>query len=76
MNQSPVVPESNVSSIIGALDNGEIDLWACPETAGRYFTEQATGWEEYVYMNPVQANLYYKTTYYRLVTGKPDRQQL
>jgi len=43
VNQSQIVPESNVSTIIAALDNGEIDLWACPETAGRYFTEQATG---------------------------------
>lgn len=28
-----------------------------------------TGWVEYVYTNPAQANLYYKTTYYRLVIG-------
>ena len=28
-----------------------------------------TGWVDYVYMHPVQANLYYKTTYYRLTRG-------
>ncbi len=31
--------------------------------------ENGTGWVEYVYVNPGQANLYYKTTYYRLTTG-------
>jgi polar amino acid transport system substrate-binding protein len=31
--------------------------------------ENGTGWEEYVYTNPVQMNLYYKNTYYRLTTG-------
>jgi polar amino acid transport system substrate-binding protein len=28
-----------------------------------------TGWVEYVYVNPAQTNLYYKTTYYQLVVG-------
>lgn len=28
-----------------------------------------TGWVDYVYMHPVQTNLYYKTTYYRLTRG-------
>ncbi len=31
--------------------------------------QNGTGWEEYVYSNPVQPNLYFKTTYYRLVRG-------
>lgn len=31
--------------------------------------ENGTGWVEYVYINPVLPNLYYKTTYYRLTTG-------
>jgi polar amino acid transport system substrate-binding protein len=31
--------------------------------------KNGTGWEEYVYINPVQTNLYYKTTYYRLTKG-------
>ena len=31
--------------------------------------ENRTGWIDYVYSNPVEQNLYYKTTYYRLVEG-------
>lgn len=31
--------------------------------------ENGTGWVEYVYFNPAQMNLYYKTSYYRLTTG-------
>ncbi|WP_410507654.1 cache domain-containing protein [Methanosarcina hadiensis] len=43
VNQSQIVPKSNVSANIAALENDEIDLWACPEEAGRYFAEQVTG---------------------------------
>jgi polar amino acid transport system substrate-binding protein len=28
-----------------------------------------TGWADYIYSNAAQSNLYYKTTYYQLVTG-------
>lgn len=31
--------------------------------------KNGTGWVEYVYMNPAETNLYYKTTYYRLTMG-------
>ncbi len=31
--------------------------------------KNGTGWVDYVYMNPVQTNLYYMTTYYRLTRG-------
>jgi polar amino acid transport system substrate-binding protein len=31
--------------------------------------QNGTGWVEYVYINPVQTNLYYKTTYFRLTKG-------
>ncbi len=31
--------------------------------------KNGTGWVDYVYMHPVQTNLYYKTTYYRLTQG-------
>lgn len=43
VNQSQIVLKSNASANIAALENDEIDLWACPEEAGRYFTEQVTG---------------------------------
>jgi polar amino acid transport system substrate-binding protein len=33
-----------------------------------------TGWVDYVYSNSAQTNLYYKTTYYQLVTGSDGAQ--
>jgi polar amino acid transport system substrate-binding protein len=33
-----------------------------------------TGWVDYVYSNSAQSNLYYKTTYYRLVVGSDGNQ--
>jgi len=38
-----IVPESAASVLMAKLESGEIDLWACPEAAGRYFAEQLTG---------------------------------
>lgn len=35
--------------------------------------ENGTGWVEYVYSNPAETNLYYKTTYYRLTEGSDNR---
>jgi len=43
VNQSQIVPENNVSAIIAGLEDGGIELWACPEAAGRHFNEQVTG---------------------------------
>ncbi len=43
VNQSQLVPESNVSALIAGLESGEIDLCAFPEAAGRYFAEEVTG---------------------------------
>jgi len=43
VNRSQIVSQNNVSANIAGLENGDIDLWACPEGAGRYFAEQATG---------------------------------
>lgn len=43
VNKSQFVQETNASALVDKLNNGEIDLWAYPEAAGRYFTEQATG---------------------------------
>ena len=36
--------------------------------------ENQTGWVDYVYSNSAQTNLYYKTTYYRLVVGSDGNQ--
>ncbi|MCX6698705.1 MAG: cache domain-containing protein, partial [Methanomicrobiales archaeon] len=35
--------------------------------------KNGTGWEEYVYINPVQTNLYYKATYYQLTKGSDGK---
>jgi len=43
VNKSQLVPETNVSVIIAKLNSGEIDLWAYPQSPGRYFTGQVTG---------------------------------
>jgi len=57
--------------LVGANFRGKTDV------AGNAFRDEilkgalknGTGWVEYVYMSPVQTNLYYKTTYYRLTEG-------
>lgn len=38
--------------------------------------QNGTGWEDYVYMQPGQMNLYYKSTYYRLVRGSDGTQYI
>ena len=43
VNKSQFVQETNASVLVDKLNNGEIDLWAYPEAAGRHFIEQATG---------------------------------
>ncbi|MDD1667103.1 MAG: transporter substrate-binding domain-containing protein [Methanomicrobiales archaeon] len=35
--------------------------------------EKGSGWEEYIYVHPVQTNLFYKTTYYRLTRGSDGK---
>ncbi len=43
VNESQLVRETNASLLVDKLNKGEIDLWAYPEAAGRYFIEQVTG---------------------------------
>ena len=43
VNKNQLVQETNASVLVDKLNNGEIDLWAYPEAAGRDFTERATG---------------------------------
>jgi len=48
-----------------------------PDAAGKKFRDEivkgaldnGTGWEDYVYTRPDQSGLYYKTTYYKLITA-------
>jgi polar amino acid transport system substrate-binding protein len=52
------------------------------DAAGKPFRDEiisgalshGTGWEDYIYTKPDQSGLYYKTTYYRLVTGNDGKQ--
>lgn len=69
VNQSQIIPESNVSANIAGLENGEIDLWACPEDAGRYFTEEITG-NYYSYI--VVYQLENQDLYYAFSKDVPD----
>jgi len=57
--------------LVGVNFHGKTDITGKPfhDTLVSGALENGTGWVEYVYSDPVQMNLYYKTTYYRLVTG-------
>lgn len=78
------VYDTNVTMIAHA-DNilmVDINFRGKPDVAGTLFRDRivegalanGTGWMDYVYSNIGQTNLYYKTTYYRLVVGS-DRNQ-
>ena len=69
VNQNQLVPESNVSALVAKLESGEIDLWACPETAGRYFAEQMTG---NYYSYAVVYLLWTEEVYYAFSKDVPD----
>lgn len=43
VNQSQLVLETNVSTLVTELQEGGIDLWAYSQTSGRYFARQLTG---------------------------------
>lgn len=43
VDRSQLVIESNATALVKRLGKGEIDLFAYPEMAGRYFTRQVTG---------------------------------
>lgn len=69
VNQNQIVTENDVYAIITSLDNGEIDLWACPEASGNYFAKQATGnYNSYVVVYELQA----QDTYYAFSKDIPD----
>ncbi len=36
--------------------------------------QNGSGWVEDIYINPVETGLYYKKTYYRLVSGSDGQQ--
>lgn len=73
------VYDTNVT-IVAHADNillAGVNFKGKTDVTGKPFSEDivagalknGTGWVEYVYTNPVQMNLYYKTAYYRLTRG-------
>lgn len=69
VNKSQLVQETNASALIEKLDNDEIDLWAYPEEAGRYFSEQVTG---NYYSYKVVYKLQAQDVYYAFSKDVPD----
>lgn len=69
VNKSQLVQETNASVLVEKLDNGEIDLWAYPEEAGRYFSEQVTG---NYYSYKVVYKLQAQDVYYSFSKDVPD----
>ena len=73
-NETFVAHGSNVQ-LVGVNYQGKTDVTGKPLhdeiRAGAH--KNGTGWEEYVYISPVQTNLYYKHTYYSQVTGSDGR---
>ncbi len=55
-----------------------------PDMAGRLFRDNivdgaltnGTGWEDYVFTMPGKIGLYYKSVYYKLVTGSDGKQYI
>jgi len=73
INTTMVAHADNIL-LVGANYKGKTDVTGKPFRdyiiAGAL--ENKTGWVEYVYVNPAQTNLYYKTTYYRLASGSDN----
>jgi polar amino acid transport system substrate-binding protein len=70
-----MVAHANNIQLVGLNLTGKTDVIGTPlhDLIQRGALENGTGWVEYVYMNPVQMGLYYKTVYYRLTTGSDGR---
>jgi len=73
-NETFVAHGSNVR-LVGVNYQGKTDVTGKPvhDEIRAGAQKNGTGWEEYVYISPVQTNLYYKRTYYSQVTGSDGR---
>ena len=69
VNKSQLVQETNASTLVEKLNNGEIDLWVYPEEAGRYFSEQVTG---NYYSYKIVYKLQTQDVYYAFSKDVPD----
>jgi len=71
--------DRNVTLIAQGANPGQVgtNLHGKTDVSGTPFRDRmvtgalqnGSGWEEYVYMNPTDTGLYYKTSYYRLIQG-------
>jgi polar amino acid transport system substrate-binding protein len=73
-NETFVAHGSNVR-LVGVNYQGKTDVTGKPvhDEIRAGAQKNGTGWEEYVYISPVQTNLYYKRTYYSQVTGSDGK---
>ncbi|HNQ26135.1 MAG TPA: transporter substrate-binding domain-containing protein [Methanoregulaceae archaeon] len=75
----PFIFDRNVTLVAQAVNPGQVgtNLHGKTDVTGTPFRDRivtgalqnGSGWEEYVYMNPTDAGLYYKTSYYRIAEG-------
>ncbi|HWQ47724.1 MAG TPA: cache domain-containing protein [Methanosarcina sp.] len=66
-----IVAHADNIQLVGKNFKGKTDVTGKPfrDEILEGALKNGTGWVDYVYMHPVQTNLYYKTTYYRLTNG-------
>jgi polar amino acid transport system substrate-binding protein len=76
-NMTVVAHADNIMQV-GVNFKGKTDVTGKPFRDEIYEGALAngTGWVDYVYLHPVQTNLYYKTAYYRLTRGSDGAQYI
>ncbi len=70
-----IVAHADNIRLVGVSYKGKTDV------SGKPFRDEivtgalanGTGWEEYIYINPVETGLFYKITYYRLTRGSDGK---
>lgn len=70
-----IVAHADNIQVVGKNFKGKTDVTGKPfrDEILEGALKNGTGWVYYVYMHPVQTNLYYKTTYYRLTQGSDGK---
>ncbi len=76
-NMTIVAHADNIMQV-GVNFKGKTDVTGKPFRDEIYegALKNGTGWVDYVYLHPVQTNLYYKTAYYRLTRGSDGAQYI
>lgn len=77
VNQT-IVAHANDIMLVGIDCRGKTDVTGKPfhDEILEGALKNKTGWVDYVYMHPVQPNLYHKTAYYRLTEGSDGLQYI